>query len=73
MVNNNQNLPNLSHLQPADIASLPEPDIAAISHSQQLIELIRQRIEARGNADQQGKISFAEYMELALMAPGLAA
>jgi SAM-dependent MidA family methyltransferase len=47
-------------------AQLPEPDVQAIAHSEQLIELIRNEIDEQG-----GRISFARYMELALMAPGL--
>ena len=55
-----------------DAASLPVPDAQAQAHSQQLIELIRQRIDAGdGEEKGQGRISFAEFMELALMAPGL--
>jgi len=47
-------------------ATLPLPSNEAASHSNKLIELIRQDIEA-----QDGWITFARYMELALYAPGL--
>jgi len=45
---------------------LPEPTLEALSHSKQLNELIREKIDAAG-----GWISFAEYMHLALYQPGL--
>jgi SAM-dependent MidA family methyltransferase len=45
---------------------LPSPDPAALAHSSKLIALIRERIESAG-----GWISFADYMDLALYAPGL--
>ena len=45
---------------------LPKPDADALAHSEKLSALIRQRI-----ADAGGWIDFAEYMELALYAPGL--
>lgn len=50
----------------AEAGRLPVPDADAIAHSQQLIELIRHEMGQSG-----GAISFARYMELALMAPGL--
>ena len=45
---------------------LPQPSAEAIEHSAQLTELIQQAI-----AFEQGAISFARFMELALYAPGL--
>ncbi|MCG6968207.1 MAG: SAM-dependent methyltransferase [Gammaproteobacteria bacterium] len=48
------------------IRDLPPPDEAAQQQSQRLIQLIRERIVAAG-----GQISFADYMSLALYAPGL--
>lgn len=45
---------------------LPEPDADALAHSKRLAALIRERIAAAG-----GFLSFAEYMQLALYAPGL--
>jgi len=45
---------------------LPAPDAAALVHSQQLLRLIQQEI-----TQQNGVISFARFMELALYAPGL--
>ena len=44
---------------------LPQPSAEAIEHSARLTELIQQAI-----AFEQGAISFARYMELALYAPG---
>jgi SAM-dependent MidA family methyltransferase len=46
--------------------SLPPPEALACAHSQQLQELIRERIATAG-----GWLSFAAYMDLALYAPGL--
>ncbi len=45
---------------------LPAPDADALAHSKSLETLIRERIAAAG-----GFLSFAEYMKLALYAPGL--
>ena len=45
---------------------LPAPDTVAQLHSEQLLTLIQQRIAKAG-----GKISFADYMQLCLYAPGL--
>lgn len=45
---------------------LPQPDANARAHSERLVAVIRDEIEAAG-----GWISFARYMELALYAPGL--
>ena len=45
---------------------LPEPDSAAQAHSLQLITLIQQHITQQG-----GAISFHDFMQLALHAPGL--
>jgi SAM-dependent MidA family methyltransferase len=47
-------------------SELPEPDTGSAAHSQQVAACIRTAIEAAG-----GSISFAEYMQLALYAPGL--
>ncbi|KPJ94381.1 MAG: hypothetical protein AMJ53_05400, partial [Gammaproteobacteria bacterium SG8_11] len=49
-----------------EIRDLPPPEVQAQQQSERLIELIRERIEQAG-----GKITFAEYMSLALYAPGL--
>ena len=46
--------------------SLPEPSADALSHSERLISVIRDEIEASG-----GSISFKRYMEMALYQPGL--
>jgi len=46
--------------------SLPEPSADALSHSERLISLIRDEIEANS-----GSISFKRYMEMALYQPGL--
>lgn len=48
------------------MTSLPQPDAAALAHSQRLAAQIRAEIESAG-----GSIPFACYMELALYAPGL--
>jgi SAM-dependent MidA family methyltransferase len=47
-------------------ADLPRPDSFALAHSAQLVEWLRERIAAAG-----GWISFADYMEQVLYAPGL--
>lgn len=46
--------------------SLPEPDALSVAHSERVTAFIRQKINAAG-----GSISFAEYMQHALYAPGL--
>ena len=46
--------------------TFPEPSPEALAHSEQLRGAIVERINASG-----GWISFAEYMQLALYAPGL--
>ncbi|MDJ0711125.1 MAG: SAM-dependent methyltransferase [Woeseiaceae bacterium] len=46
--------------------SLPEPDEASRLHSERVAAFIRQYIDSSG-----GRISFAEFMHLALYAPGL--
>ena len=46
--------------------SLPEPSADALSHSERLISVIRDEIQANG-----GSISFKRYMEMALYQPGL--
>ncbi len=48
------------------MTTLPTPSSRALIHSEELIALIRQEIEAAG-----GQISFARFMDLALYAPGL--
>lgn len=45
---------------------LPEPDSVSLAHSRRVGDFIAERIAAAG-----GAISFAEYMHLALYAPGL--
>ena len=45
---------------------LPRPDATSAAHGQRVAEFIRQRIAAAG-----GSISFAEFMQHALYAPGL--
>ena len=57
--------------QRAEVANLPVPDADAMAHSRRLIDHIRQRIETGSEGGQPGQITFAEYMDLALMAPGL--
>ncbi len=47
-------------------SALPKPDTDSAAHSRQCADYIRARIENAG-----GSISFAEYMQLALYAPGL--
>ena len=47
-------------------SALPKPDTDSAAHSRQCADRIRARIEDAG-----GSISFAEYMQLALYAPGL--
>jgi len=46
--------------------SLPQADAESAAHSARVAEYIRQKIDAAG-----GQISFAEYMQHALYAPGL--
>lgn len=46
--------------------SLPAPDAESAAHSARVAALLREKIAAAG-----GKISFAEYMQHALYAPGL--
>ncbi|WP_455204894.1 class I SAM-dependent methyltransferase [Kaarinaea lacus] len=48
------------------IKDLPNPSVLEQGHSEQLIEYIRAKIDSAG-----GRISFAEFMSLALYAPGL--
>ena len=50
----------------SSIASIPSPSEAALSHSNELVALIRSEIECVG-----GTIGFDRFMELALYAPGL--
>lgn len=49
-----------------DTGGLPSPDADARAHSERLAALIRERIRAAG-----GALGFADYMNLALYAPGL--
>ncbi len=48
-----------------ELAGLPEPDSASLEHSNQTARRISQHIKQVG-----GRISFAEFMQLALYAPG---
>jgi SAM-dependent MidA family methyltransferase len=48
------------------VAELPEPDSAARAHSLQLLAVIKERMTQQG-----GAISFHDFMQLALHAPGL--
>ena len=48
------------------LTDLPQPDAAALRHSDTLADVMRQRIAAAG-----GFISFADYMQMALYEPGL--
>lgn len=54
------NISNNSNLR------LPQPSPEAIAHSYQVLAFIKNRIQLNG-----GKITFAEYMQLVLYAPGL--
>jgi len=47
-------------------STLPDPSPEALAHSQRLVEHIFAEMKAHG-----GKISFAQYMDLALYTPGL--
>ena len=51
---------------PPNRNSLPEPDAASVRHSQRVTSHIQEQIKGAG-----GDISFAEYMQHALYAPGL--
>ena len=53
-------------MQHDDRPTLPEPDVLSAAHSQRVAEFIRARIREAG-----GSISFAEYMQHSLYAPGL--
>src|SRR5210317_2242046 len=46
--------------------SLPSPDALSAAHSEQVAAFIREQVAAAG-----GSISFAEFMQHALYAPGL--
>lgn len=48
------------------VATLPEPDAAARAHSAEVVAAVRAAIDAGG-----GFLSFRDYMQLALYAPGL--
>ncbi len=50
----------------ASQAHLPEPATEALTHSRQLTEVIRAEIDRQG-----GQVSFRDFMQLALYAPGL--
>lgn len=62
---NDASRPTTPHAQKI-MSVLPTPSEAALSHSQRLVDHICQRI-----AHHQGWLSFADYMEAALYAPGL--
>ena len=51
---------------PGEVNGLPEPDAAALAHSERLVQVIRSEINAQG-----GHIGFDRYMEMALYEPGL--
>ncbi len=53
-------------MQPHEQTSLPEPDAPSRAHSSRVAAFIRERIAEAG-----GSISFAEFMQHALYAPGL--
>jgi len=53
-------------MQPTRTTNLPQPDADSASHSARVARYIRERVAAAG-----GEISFAEFMQLALYAPGL--
>jgi SAM-dependent MidA family methyltransferase len=53
-------------IPPASPSTLPPPDAASSAHSARVVEAVRARIDAAG-----GWIAFADYMQLALYAPGL--
>lgn len=53
-------------MQPTRTTNLPQPDADSAAHSRRVVRHIRERIAAAG-----GEISFAEFMQLALYAPGL--
>lgn len=48
------------------MSNLPQPSLDALAHSQRLLKFIDQQMTAAG-----GTLSFAQFMELALYAPGL--
>lgn len=48
------------------LSDFPQPDADALAHSDRLVDHIRRQIGQQG-----GRISFADYMQLALYAPGL--
>ena len=59
-------LVNVQSNNPASIAILPRADEYALAHSQALQQVIR-----AGIADNDGHISFARFMQMALYEPGL--
>ena len=65
-MNSNQSFTQRWREAQRDAGELPQPDAAARAHSLHLAELIRQHIREAG-----GAISFHEFMQLALHAPGL--
>jgi SAM-dependent MidA family methyltransferase len=53
-------------MKSADLSKLPEPDPAARDHSARVVAAVRGAISRSG-----GWITFADYMQLVLYAPGL--
>ena len=53
-------------MRPSPSSPLPEPDAEALEHSARVLEVVRDAIVAAG-----GWLPFANYMQLALYAPGL--
>ena len=49
-----------------DLSTLPEPDHAARDHSARVVAMVRAEVARSG-----GWITFADYMQLVLYAPGL--
>ena len=56
----------MGSLLPAHLSHLPAPGPVAAAHSGRLARVIAAEIAAAG-----GSISFARFMQLALLAPGL--
>ena len=54
------------HSHNSQLSSLPIPEQEAIAHSERLIDLIKTNIDQKS-----GGMSFTEYMEQVLYAPGL--
>lgn len=62
----NERFPGRLRHGQAQLADWPEPEAAAQQHSLRLIEMLRDQIRAAG-----GAISFHDYMQTVLYAPGL--